>query len=98
MHACFVPEKHYQNRAVLPEAELAIYYGKEVAWSLDGTRIVAADDDPSQVCAAVKQAGLRSDDVVLAYVPFPDDLMLGGTCITESGDKERESPTVRPVM
>ena len=70
----FIPEEHYRNRARFSEQELALYYGKEVAWSLDGTRIVASGDDPRQVCAAVQQAGLRSDEVVLAYVPFPEEL------------------------
>jgi hypothetical protein len=79
----FVPENHYRNRTQFPEAELAKYYGKEVAWSLDGTRIVASGDDPRQVCIAVGQAGLKSDEVVLAYVPFPDELVLGGTWMAE---------------
>lgn len=68
----FVPEEHYRNRALVPEAELAKHYGKEVAWSLDGRRIVASGADPQQVCAAVQKAGLKSDEVVLSYVPIPD--------------------------
>lgn len=83
----FVPETHYANRDRLPEAELAKFYGKEVAWSLDGTRILAAGDDPGQVCAAIQQAGLKSDEVVLAYVPFPDEIVLGGAWLAE-GDAE----------
>ena len=71
----FVPEEHYRNREQFPEAELAKYFGKEVAWSLDGKRIVASGDEPLQVCAAVMQAGLSSDEVVLAYVPFPDEII-----------------------
>src|SRR5436190_7291630 len=52
-----IPDEHYHNREQFPAAELAKYYGKEVAWSLDGSRIVASGDDPPQVCAAVKDAG-----------------------------------------
>ena len=84
----FVPEDHYRNRAQLPASELARYFGKEVAWSLDGTRIIASGDDPRQVCAAIQQAGLRSDDVVLSYVPFPDEILLGGAWLPETGDAE----------
>lgn len=83
----FVPEDHYQNRAQYPPAELAKHYGKEVAWSLDGSRIVASGDDPMEVCAAVQQAGLKSDEVVLAYVPYPDEIVLGGAWLAE-GDAE----------
>jgi Family of unknown function (DUF5678) len=75
----FDPESHYRNRSHLPEAELAKYYGKEVAWSLDGTRIIASGDDPRQVCAAALAAGLRSEEVVIAYIPFPEELFIGGS-------------------
>jgi 23S rRNA (cytosine1962-C5)-methyltransferase len=46
-------------------------------------RIIASGDDPRQVCAAVQQAGLKSDEVVLAYVPFPDEIVLGGAWLAE---------------
>jgi hypothetical protein len=83
----FVPEEHYRNRSLVPGAELVKYYGKEVAWSLDGTHIVAAGDDPSQVCAAIQRSGLNTDEVVLAYLPFPDEILLGGAWLAE-GDAE----------
>jgi hypothetical protein len=82
----FVPQDHYANRERLSSTELAKYYGKEVAWSLDGTRIVAAGDDPAEVCAAVQQAGLSSDEVVLAYIAFPDEIVLGGAWLAEGED------------
>ena len=47
----FVPEVHYRNRAQFPQAELVKFYGKEVAWSLDGTSIIAGGDDPRAVTA-----------------------------------------------
>ncbi len=80
----FVPEEHYRNRAQFPQAELAKYYGKEVAWSLDGKHIIAGADDPRAVCAAVQEAGLQSDQVVLAYVPFPDEVVLGGAWFADA--------------
>ncbi len=84
----FIPEEHYRNRNRIPEEELAQYYGKQVAWSLDGTRIIAGGNDPRKVCAAVRDAGLRSDDVVLAYIPFPEELVLGGAFLPDVGDQE----------
>jgi hypothetical protein len=80
----FVPEDHYRNRSQFPTTELAKYYGKEVAWSLDGTHIVASGDDPRIVCAEVQQAGLKSDEVVLAYVPYPEEMMIGGAWLSDT--------------
>jgi hypothetical protein len=82
----FVPEEHYRNRAKVPVTELRKHYGKEVAWSLDGTRIIASGDDPAQVCAAVQQAGLKSDEVVLAYLPFEHETLVGGAWLADDGD------------
>ena len=84
----FFPEQHYHNRELFPAAELAKYYGKEVAWSLDGSRIVASGDDPQEVCAAVQQAGLKSDEVVLTYVPFPEEMVLGSAWFAGEEDPE----------
>jgi hypothetical protein len=72
-----------RGRSQFPAVELAAFYGKEVAWSLDGTRVIAGGDDPRDVCAAVRQAGLKSDEVVLAYVPYPDEMMIGGAWLAE---------------
>jgi hypothetical protein len=80
----FVPEEHYRNRSRFPPEELAKYYGKEVAWSLDGTRIVASGKDPRIVCVAVQEAGLKSDEVVLAYVPYPEEMMIGGAWLADT--------------
>jgi hypothetical protein len=86
LNMSFVPEEHYRNRSRFPAAELASFYGKEVAWSLDGTRIIASGDDPRQVCAAVQQSGLKSDEVVLAYIPFPEELIMGAAFLPDQGD------------
>jgi hypothetical protein len=45
------------------------YRDEWLAWSADGTRIIAHHHDPSEVCALVKAAGLESEDVVLSYIP-----------------------------
>ena len=82
----FVPEEHYRNRSRVAEAELARFYGKEVAWSLDGTRILASGYDPQAVCEAIQKAGLKSDEVVVGYLPFPDEVVLGGAWLTEAED------------
>ncbi len=83
----FIPDDHYRNRAAFSEVELAKYYGKEVAWNLAGTKIVASGDDPKEVCAMVRQRGLSGEDIVLTYVPFPDEVLMGGAWMMEDGDE-----------
>jgi hypothetical protein len=41
----FIPSEHQQNRQRLTPEQLRPYHGKQVAWSLDGSRIVAAGDN-----------------------------------------------------
>lgn len=79
----FIPNDHYRNRSRVPESELQKYYGKEVAWNLEGTKVLASGDNPLDVCSAIQKAGLTSDDVVLAYVPFPDEVLMGGAWLAD---------------
>jgi hypothetical protein len=67
-----------KNRAHVAPAEVARYAGKYVAWSPDGKRIIAADDDPMSLVAAVKSAGYDSAECVLSSVPVADEVVLGG--------------------
>ena len=71
-------DEHYGNRDALPIEELRPCYGKHVAWSLDGKRILAAGKDDGEVLRGVKAAGLSPEDVVLSYIPFPDETLVGG--------------------
>ena len=77
----FILDEHIRNRNQFPEKELAKYYGKQVAWSLDGKSIVASADDGADVCAAILKAGIPSDQVVLSYVPFPEETFLGSALL-----------------
>jgi hypothetical protein len=74
----FQPNEHYRNRALLTEEQLRPYYGKEVAWNLEGTQIVASADDNGDIFQAVLDAGFDPEQVVFSYVPYPDQVMLGG--------------------
>lgn len=84
----FIPEEHYRNRSQFPAEELAKFYGQEVAWTQDGRRIVASGQDPQEVCAAVRKAGLQTDEVVLAYIPYPEEAVLGSAFQADMGDRE----------
>jgi hypothetical protein len=69
------------NRQHFPPGELAKYAGKYIAWSPDGTRILASDDDLEKVAAAVEDQGYDSSDIVLSAVPFPDEVVIGGAAL-----------------
>jgi hypothetical protein len=81
-------EEHVKNRHALPPEELAKFYGKHVAWDLEGKRIVASGDDDLAVIRAVTAAGHDLEQVVFSYVPFPDEVILGGAFLTEGEPNE----------
>jgi hypothetical protein len=60
------------NRNNFPEEELARYSGKYVAWSLDGTQILASGDDEEEVDEHLRAAGIPVSRVVHDYVEPPD--------------------------
>jgi hypothetical protein len=57
------------DRPLALQEEADAYRDEWVAWSADGTRIVAHHHDPLEVAAMVKAAGLDSEEVVMSYVP-----------------------------
>jgi hypothetical protein len=66
------------NRTQVSPAEIEKYAGKYVAWSPDGKQIIAANEDPLQVVAAVKSAGYDPAECVLSSVPAIEEVVLGG--------------------
>ena len=74
--------QHVENRSAFPEEELKKYYGKHVAWNLDGTQIVASGIDDLDVFNVVGAAGYSTDQVVFSYVPYPDDVLIGGIFVS----------------
>ena len=61
----------------VPSEELTPYIGKHVAWSLDGTRIVASGDDVKEVNDRVVAAGIPPNRVVFGYIHDADVSYLG---------------------
>lgn len=61
------------NANRFPREELLRYAGRHVAWSRDGTRILASGRDEDDLDVALKAAGLGLKDVVLDFIP-PDDM------------------------
>jgi glucose/arabinose dehydrogenase len=64
---------HYaENRHKFPQEELAKHWGKHVAFSPDGTRIVASGDSLDEVLDKLQAAGIHFSQVVHAYIDPPD--------------------------
>jgi hypothetical protein len=59
---------HLENRLKTPPEELDKYRGRQVAWSWDGTRVVAAGEDLEDVFRQLEAAGIDSNRVVFSYV------------------------------
>ena len=70
-------DEHYRNREAVPLAELEPYYGKHVAWNMEGTKIVASGADELQVFDALRSAGYDPEQVVFSYVYRPDETEFG---------------------
>lgn len=64
---------HYEeNRSKFPLEELAKYWGKHVAFSPDGTRIVASADTWEELDKVLEAAGIDVSQVVHSYINLPD--------------------------
>ena len=66
-------EGRLKNRNAVPMEELLPYENQHVAWSLDGTHILAGDADPLRLVSRLKEAGYGSEDCVLSFVSFDTD-------------------------
>lgn len=62
-----------ENRRRFPVDQLAPYYGKFVAWSPDGTRILASGNEREEVWKQLEAAGIDAGQVVNDYIDPPDD-------------------------
>jgi hypothetical protein len=64
----WLPPEYYENRDKFPLEELAKYRGLAIAFSWDGSRIVASGRDDDEVWDNVVAAGLNPYRVVYSYV------------------------------
>jgi hypothetical protein len=67
-----------KNRSQFPPAELVRYAGRYVAWSPKGTTIIASDEDEVRLDAAIVEAGYDTAEILISFVPHPDEVILGG--------------------
>jgi hypothetical protein len=74
-----VTQEYRSNRARFPRAELAKYQGAWVAFSADGSRIVARGETVEQFEQQILAEGEDPQRVVREWVAGPeDDCLLGG--------------------
>ena len=71
-------QEFLKNRRRFPLAELEKHAGEYVAWSPDGARIIASDDDELTLDGAIKTAGYDPEEILVTFVPHPDEVVLGG--------------------
>jgi glucose/arabinose dehydrogenase len=64
--------RFHENWNKFPHEELAKYWGKQVAVSPDGTRIVASADTLEELDAALDAMGIHFSQVVHCYIHLPD--------------------------
>ena len=72
-----------RNQSRFPRAELEKYNGQFVAWSDDGTHILAAHTDPAQVDAMLVSLGIYPGDVLICRVAVPEEIAWSGWSIIE---------------
>lgn len=82
-------EHFIKNRNAFPAEELNRYAGQHVAWSPDGTRILAHDPDPLKVIAAVKALGYDAGETLIEDIPF-EDVVLGGGLLFQGSQETSE--------
>jgi hypothetical protein len=72
-----------RNQSRFPREELEKYNGQFVAWSDDGTRILAAQPDRAQMEATLVAAGIYPDDVLISRIAVPEEIAWNGWWIEE---------------
>ncbi len=79
-------DQFVKNRNAFPPGELDRYAGQHVAWSPDGTRILASEADPLKLLAAVKALGYDPAEAPIEDIPREDSL-LGGGALFQAGQE-----------
>ena len=67
---------YHENQRNFPREEELKHAGKYVAFSPDGTRILASGDSTDEVVEKLAAAGIHFSQVVHAYIDPPDQVLL----------------------
>jgi hypothetical protein len=76
--------KFLERRAALPMEALARYAGRWIAWSPNGSRIVADCEAPEDLDDRIRAAGEDPERCVLECIPATDAI-LGGAGLGPTG-------------
>lgn len=71
------PQEYCENRGRYPATELVKFRGKWVAFSLDGSRIIASSENLATLDNLVVAAGVDPEQVAFERIE-PDEICLGG--------------------
>ena len=72
-----------RNQGRVPRAELEKYNGQYVAWSADGTSILAADADPLRLDALLRATGHDPSAILVSRVAIPEEVSWSGWHLAE---------------
>lgn len=72
-----------RNQSRVPRAELEKYNGQYVAWSADGTSILAGDSDPLRLDALLCEAGHDPATILVSRVVIPEEVSWSGWHLAE---------------
>ena len=61
------------NAFDFPYEELVKFAGKQIAWNLEGTKILASGEDYPQLFQALDEQGIKISQVVLDCVPTNEE-------------------------
>jgi hypothetical protein len=76
-----------RSQSRIPRAELEKHNGQYVAWSPDGTAILAADPDPLRLDAVLCAAGHDPAEILVSRVVVPEDVAWNGWALAEDADR-----------
>jgi hypothetical protein len=68
----WIEPSFFANRAKVGAEELLLHAGQHIAWSWDGTRILASDSDRRVLDEILRAAGVDPSHVVHDYVDDPE--------------------------
>jgi hypothetical protein len=68
-------QDYLANRTMFPLEELAKYSGQWVAWSPDGTRVVAHATEPSALDDLIRAGGEDPEQCVVEGIPAGDSVI-----------------------
>ena len=78
-----------KNQSQFPLDELEKYNGKYVAWSEDGTQILASDEDMVRLHKRIQEEGYDTGEILIAFVECPGEISWGGAMfLTDEEDQE----------